>query len=290
MFKGVFSALITPLDEKGKLNKAVLRDLIEDLLSDGADGFYLCGATGEGLNLTVEQHKETAKAAIEIINGRVPAIVHVARTVFSEMTELAKYAESVGASAVSAIPPIFYKYNDDEIYSYYKTLADSINIPVVIYNNPSAGVAFPVSLLKRLFSIPRITSIKWTNYNFATVMGAKAEIPKANFISGPDQMLLLGLTAGCDAGIGTTYNFIMRDVKNVYEAFSSGDGKKALEYQTYVSRVCAAIGGVNIIMVTKFILSKLGYDVYYPIPPMQRLTEQEEEKVLSALREAGMKI
>lgn len=290
MFKGILPALITPLDKKGNISSEILKKLVENLIAQGADGFYLCGATGEGLNLTVHQHKEMVRQTINIVGGRVPCIVHVARTVFSEMIELAQYAESAGASAISAIPPIFFKYDEDEIYSYYKRLADSVRIPIVIYNSPAAAVAFSNSLLDRLFSIPNLTSIKWTNPNYMTVMSTKARIPEANFINGPDETLLQGLSSGCDAGIGTTYNFLLPEIKGIYNAFISGDQARALELQKYVVRVCEVFSGRSVIMVAKFILSRLGYDVYYPIHPMRRLTEKEESDIISYLQNVGMNI
>lgn len=290
MFKGVLPALITPLDENGKVNSEVLKKLVLDLLKQGADGFYLCGATGEGLNLTVTQHKEMVRQTIEIVKGKVPCIVHAARTVYSEMLELAEYAESVGAAAISAIPPIFFKYDEDEIFSYYERLAESVSIPIVIYNSPAAAVAFSNKLLDRLFSIPNLTSIKWTNPNYSTVMSVKARVPEANFINGPDETLLQGLSAGCDAGIGTTYNFLLPEIKGIYNAFISGDMSKAKELQTYVARVCEVFAGKSIIMVVKFIMSRLGYDVYCPIHPMRRLTEKEEREVIAYLQRVGMKI
>jgi N-acetylneuraminate lyase len=289
-FKGIIPALISPLDENEKINVPVLKQLLNGLLEKNADGFYLCGATGEGLNLSFELHKEMAREAIKIIDKRVPAIVHVARLDFSEALALARHAEKIGADAISAIPPIFYTYDEEEICSYYKMLAESVSIPLVIYNNPNAKVTFNEKLLKRLFAIPNIKSIKWTNYDFATVTAVKSQIPEANFINGPDQMLLFGLTAGCEAGIGTTYNYLLPEVKKVYTAFSRGDLLEAQNNQSYVSRICAAISGVNIIMSTKFILSRLGYDVYYPIPPMRKLTSEEETALILRLRAVGMNI
>lgn len=290
MFKGIIPALVTPINEKGEINSPVLKKLVSDLMNGGADGFYLCGATGEGLNLTTLQHKEMVRQTIEIVVGRVPCIVHVARTVYSEMIELAQYAESVGATAISAIPPIFFKYDEDEIYSYYERLAASVNIPIVIYNSPAAAVAFSNDLLDRLFSIPNLTSIKWTNSNYATVMSTKARIPEANFINGPDEMLLQGLCAGCDAGIGTTYNFLLPEIKGIYNAFHTHDMKKAQELQTYVARVCEVFKGAGAIMTAKFILSRFGYDVYYPIHPMRKLTEKEERGIITYLQGVGMDI
>ncbi len=289
-FKGIIPALITPLTEDGKLNKPVLKKLLEDLIAQGADGFYIGGATGEGIILSVELNKELIRESVELVGGRVPCIFHVARMNYPEMLELAKYAESVGADAVSAIPPLFYKYNDDGIFDYYKGLAESIQIPVIIYNSPFAGVTFSKDLLMRLFAIPNLTGIKWTNPNFSTVMLLKDSDADINIINGPDELLLMGLAAGCDAGIGSTYNFMLPLFKGIYNAFCAGDIKTAKELQTRTCKIIDVMIPWNVIMATKLILSKQGYDVYHPIYPTQGYTKEQEEQLLAELREAGLEL
>ena len=289
-FKGVMPALITPTTKEGKLNKAVLKQLIEDLIAQGADGFYIGGATGEGIVLDAEIHKELTQESIAIVNGRVPCIVHVARTNYGEMIELAQHAERAGAAAVSAIPPLFYKYGDEGIYNYYKGLADSVRIPVVIYNNPNTGVTFTTSLLERLFKIENLTAIKWTNYDFSSVMQLKSSVKDVNVINGPDELLLMGLAAGCDACIGTTYNFQLPLIKRIYEAYHAGNIELARELQTRVSRIVSIMIPWNVILVTKLILSKQGYDVNYPVYPMQGYTKEQEELIMAQLFDAGLEL
>ncbi len=289
-FEGVMPALITPITAEGALNVPVLERLVNDLIDQGADGFYVCGATGEGLTIDKTVHMDMTRETVRIVDGRVPCIVHVARMNYGEMIELAKYAEQVGATAISAVPPLFYKYNDEGIYAYYKGLCDSVSIPVVIYNNPNTGVTFGTDLLERLFSISNLTAIKWTNYDFFSVLQLKARVPEANVINGPDEMLAMGLTAGCDACIGTTYNFQMPLIRGIYDAFRAGDIDRARELQIKADQIIKALFVGNIIMVTKYILSRQGYDVYHPVFPMQMLTEAEEAAVLKGLRAAGFEI
>lgn len=289
-FQGVMPALITPLTKDGKLNKSVLKQLIEDLLKKGADGFYIGGATGEGLVIDADVHKELTTESIRIVNHRVPCIIHVARTNTNEMLDLARHAEREGAEAISAIPPLFYKYDDDGIVAYYKALADSVKIPIVIYNNPNTGVTFTTPLLKRLFAIENITAIKWTNYDFFAVMNLKNAVPEANVINGPDEMLLMGLAAGCDACIGTTYNFQLPLIKKIYNAFHEGKMEEARAYQMKACAVINAILGGNIIMATKLIMSKQGYDVYHPVHPMHAFTKEQEEKILKDVLAAGLEL
>lgn len=289
-FQGVMPALITPLTKDGQLNKSVLKKLIEDLIAKGADGFYIGGATGEGLVLSAELHKELTRESIAIVNGRVPCIIHVARMVYTEMIELAQYAEQMGAAAVSAIPPMFYQYGNDGIYAYYKGLCDSVDIPVVIYNNPSTGVAFSMDLLTRLFAIENLTAIKWTNYDFYSVLRLKSACPEANIINGPDEMVLEGLAAGCDACIGTTYNFQLPIFKKIYNAFHAGNMEEARALQTRVCNIVGILVKYNVIMGTKVILSRQGYDVNYPVYPMQSMSREDEDKMMTELLAAGLEL
>ncbi|MBQ8213891.1 MAG: dihydrodipicolinate synthase family protein [Clostridia bacterium] len=289
-FEGVMPALITPMTKEGKLNKPVLKKLIEDLIAQGADGFYIGGATGEGIVISTDLHKELTRESIAIVNGRIPCIVHVARMNYQETLDLAQYAESVGAVAVSAIPPLFYKYGDDGIYDYYKGLCAAVKIPVVIYNNPNTGVTFTTPLLVRLFSIENLTAIKWTNYDFSSVLQLKDVVKDANIINGPDEMLMVGLAAGCDACIGTTYNFQLPLIKKIYNAYHAGDIDLARELQTKVSKIVQVMIPWNVIMSTKLILSKQGYDVNYPIYPMQAYTKEQEEQLMKELFAAGLEL
>ena len=286
-FTGVMPALITCMDENGNLNRPVLEKLLEDLIAQGADGFYVCGATGEGLTISKQLHMDMTRETIKIVAGRVPCIVHVARMNVEEMLELAAYAESVGADAISAVPPLFYKYDNDGIYAYYKRLCESVKIPVVIYNNPNTGVSFGIDLLERLFSIPNLTSIKWTNSDFFTVLRLKERVPEANVINGPDEMLAMGLAAGCDACIGTTYNFQLPIIKAIFKAFKENRPDEARELQMKADKIIGALISRNTIMATKLLMDRMGYDVYHAVFPMQKFSPEVEELQLRELREAG---
>ena len=101
-FKGIMPALVTPLNEDESINTKVLEQLMEDMIAKGADGFYIAGATGEGLALRPEERRVLAEESVRIAKGRVPCIIQVASTDFSEAIRLAKHAEACGADAISA--------------------------------------------------------------------------------------------------------------------------------------------------------------------------------------------
>lgn len=290
-FTGIIPALITPLTQEGTLNEAVLEQLIEHLISQGADGFYVGGATGEGIILDKEVHKKLAKESVRIINGRVPCIVHVARMNYAEMLEVARYADSIGADAISAIPPMFFQYDHESIYRYYEGLSDAVNIPIMIYNNPNTGVTFTPSQVAELYKIKNVSAIKWTNCQFYEVMRIiDLTNGEFNVFNGPDEMLLCGLAAGADGGIGSTYNYMLPLIKRIYNSFREGDIEKARKYQMQADAIIEVLCRYSVTSVTKIILEKQGFDIYHPLYPRSLYTQEEKDKIISELVEAGLEL
>lgn len=285
-FKGIMPALVTPLDENENINVGVLTQLMNDLIKKGADGFYVGGATGEGYALRPSERKKLAEAATQISKkSDLPCIIQVASTDFNTALMLAKHAEECGADAISATAPLFFSYSEDDVYNYYKRLAESVHIPLMVYYNPSVRFPMDAKFVKRLFEIENVTSIKWTNSDFYQMMILK-EITdgEIEIINGFDEMLLMGLCAGADGGIGTTYNYQLENVKAVYESFLSGDIKKAMEYQRRVAGTVAALNGEPVIPASKAILECMGYKVGNASFPMKRYGDREKEEIYGNVR------
>lgn len=290
-FKGIIPALVTPLNNDESINIPVLHSLIEFLYSKGADGFYIGGATGEGLALRTEERMCLAKEAIGATNGRVPCIVQVAATDFNDAKALARQAEEVGADAISATPPLFFQYSEDNVYNYYKALADSVHIPVMIYYSPAAGFTISARFAARMFEVDNITAIKWTSSDYYEMMRLKdLTHGEMNIINGPDEMLLMGLNAGADGGIGTTYNFMFDTIKAVYDNFVKGDSETAHFYQMRAARIVSELKKHQIIPATKAILEKMGFAVGNATFPMTRYSEEEKNIIFDGMKKAGLDI
>jgi len=290
-FKGVIPALVSPLDENERINVPVLRRLIEDLLAKGVDGFYLCGATGEGLALSVEERMRLAEEAIDAVGHRCPCIVQVAATDFQNAVALAKHAERVGADAISATAPLFFQYDKDDVYAYYKSLAAAVGIPLMAYYSPAAGFAFDAEFAARLFTIDNVTAIKWTSSDYYRMMRLR-ELTQGemNILNGPDEMLLMGLSAGADGGIGTTYNFMPDIILSIYRSFIEGRLSEARKWQDDACHIIAALHKYKTIPATKVILEAMGYAVGEATFPMTRYTEAEKRQIISDFCRAGLNI
>lgn len=287
-FTGVMPALSTPLNKDESVNTAVVGQLIEYFLNEGADGFYVAGATGEGLALRFEERKILAETAIDAVKGRKPCIVQVASTDFSQAISLAKHAESIGAAAISATPPLFFRYDESDVYNYYKALADAVHIPLMVYNSPLAGFPLTPDFIAKLFKIDNITSIKWTSYDYYGLMKLKQLTNgEINVMNGPDETLLMGLTAGADGGIGATYNFMFPLFRGIYDSYKAGNTELAKKYQDRVTQVISALRSFTTIPAAKALLEVMGFDMGDATFPMKKYDEEQKKALVKAMREGG---
>ena len=286
-FTGIMPAIVTPLNYDETINTGALAKLMSYLISKGADGFYVGGATGEGIALKTENRFVLAESAVKASAGK-PCIIQIAASDFSDAIELAKQAERVGASAISATPPMFFSYDADDVYNYYKALANAVHIPLMIYYNPAAGFNMNASFAARAFEVDNITAIKWTSSNYYEMMRLKdLTNGEMNIINGPDEMLLMGLAAGADGGIGTTYNILMDSIRSIYDNFVSGDIDAARAAQYRTNRIIGVLMNTKLIPATKVMLESMGFDVGNATFPMKRYTEEEKSKIINDVKSAG---
>lgn len=277
IFKGIMPALVTPFMEDGKtVNEKVARELIEYLIKQGADGFYVLGSTGEGLVMSEEERKKMLEICVSQVAGRKPVICHIAAMNFDEAVRLCKHAEKVGADALSAIPPIFFGYTEDNIFNYYKTLAESTCLPFVMYNHPSANGGMSADTVAKMFEIENITGVKWTVNNYFELMNLKDKTNgEMNIINGPDEMLISGLAAGAHAGIGTTYNVMLHQYLEIYRLFNEGKMDEALKIQQKVNRVVKVMVSFGTIPAVKHMCGMLGFPAGNATYPMKQLSAEE---------------
>lgn len=284
--KGIIPALVTPLNKDECINLPALKKLMTDLLNQGADGFYIGGATGEGLALRTEERKLLTEGAIENAKkAKKTCIIQIASMNFFDAVTLAKHAEEKGATAISATAPLFFSYSEDDVYNYYKKLAQSVHIPMMVYYNPFSKFPMDAKFGKRLFEIDNVTSIKWTSTDFYQMMLLK-EITNGemNIINGYDEMLLSGLSAGADGGIGTTYNYQLKYIKEIYNSFIENNIDNAKKYQVKVAKTVNAFNGEPIIPASKAVLECMGYDVGNATFPMKQYTKEEKEKIYNSIQ------
>ncbi len=289
IFTGIMPAIVTPLKEDNRtVNVDVMGQLVERHLADGADGFYLLGGTGEGLVVDREQREILCEATVKQVAGRKPIINHIAAMNLEETVELAKHAEKAGCDAISSVPPLFFFHDAEDLYNYYKKLAESVTIPVIMYYHPSAGAHMSAELVARICEIDNMTGVKWSVNNYYEMMRLKDMTQgDVNVINGPDEMLLMGLSAGADAGIGSTYNLMLPQYKAIYKAFKAGDIDTARRLQMQVNRVTKVVVSNETIPAVKYGVNMMGYDVGVATFPMRQIPAGSCPALEAELKEAG---
>ncbi len=279
-FTGIFPAIVTPFCEDNKtVNTDVARVIVNKQISDGASGFYVLGGTGEGFVMEREQREIMCQTVVDEVRGRVPVITHIASANLNDAIELAKHAEACGADAIAAIPPTLFHYGDNEIYNYYKKLANNVHIPLIIYYHPNAQKNMSANLISRIFEIDNVTGVKWSSYDLFELMKlqdiTQGEI---NTLIGDEEILLPALAAGADAGVGATYNILLKEFVSLYQDFKANKLDQALATQIRINKVISLICDYEIIPGVKLAMRISGLDVGNATFPLKQYTKEEEAR------------
>ncbi|HET8830769.1 MAG TPA: 4-hydroxy-tetrahydrodipicolinate synthase, partial [Casimicrobiaceae bacterium] len=161
MLSGSLVAIVTPMQPGGALDFAALSRLIDFHVSNGTAGIVIVGTTGESPTVNVDEHCQLIKAAVEYAAGRIPVIAGTGGNSTLEAIELTRFAKSVGASACLSVVPYYNKPTQDGMYRHFRTIAEAVDLPVILYNVPSRTVAdLATETVLRLAEIPGINGIK----------------------------------------------------------------------------------------------------------------------------------
>lgn len=161
MFKGAYTALITPFKANGSINYKKLEELLDFQINNNIDGIVICGTTGESATLSDSEKKKLIKHTIDYVAGRVPVIAGTGSNDTAHSISLSTYAESVGADGLLLVTPYYNKTSQQGLIEHYTKIADSVNIPCILYNVPSrTGVNLEPDTIQILSKHPNIVGLK----------------------------------------------------------------------------------------------------------------------------------
>ncbi len=251
----ILPALVTPLTEERRLDVPSAERLIDHLYRQGAGGLYVLGSTGEGVYLDFAIRRQLAELCVQHSRGRGQVIVHVGAVQASMAYELARHAAEIGADAVSSIPPFVGGYGWEEVEDYYRQLVVA-GLPVVAYYIPFiTGTAVPLERLATIGSIPGVAGFKFTDTNLYLMQRLITRLaPEQIMYNGPDEMLALGLASGAHGGIGTTYNFMPRQILAIAAHAAAGRWAEAIAEQKRVNEAIEILLSFPPLAATKQIL------------------------------------
>ena len=290
LFEGVLPAIITPFDSDGNVDFDALRDVVRFQIERGVHGFFACGTVGEGVLMSIEQRKSVAEAIVREAKGKVPVIVHVGTTNTSESVELTKHAEQIGAEAIGAVTPFFFKPDVEGLKMHYQSIAEAANIPVFVYNIPGmTGFNITAEIFRKLCMIEGVAGIKDSSGNLSQIQEIIETTPKPiTVINGSDDILLAALIVGASAEVSGTANVAPELLVELYESYKEGNLKKALKLQRKLNalkRVLYEICPSNVSSI-KAALEMRGVKAGVPKKPLRPLNSEELSRLkdkLSAL-------
>lgn len=256
---GIFTALLTPFNDDYAINEKSLEQLVEFNLQKGVNGFYVGGSTGEGMLMSPDERKQVFRTVKKAAGDRVDLIAHCGSVSTDDAVSMAKEAESLGYTAISAVAPYYYSFSYDAIRKYYDDIVSSVKLPMIIYNFPGGnGFTFTADIAAEIFKDERFIGIKHTSTDLFTLQQFKQKIKNITVFNGFDEMCLGGLSMGADGAIGSTYNFMADKFLRLYACFKSGKIEQAQTIQNEANEIIAELIKYGVMPCEKAILTHMG--------------------------------
>ena len=283
--KGVIPANLTFFDEQENVDDKRTKAMIDFMMENGADGFYLTGSTGACFTMTMKERMHVVETVINHVNGRKPVIVHVGDIGTKKTIELAKQAGEAGADAISSVPPFYWKFSKNDIYGYYRDVSEAVDIPMVVYNIVLAGI-MDSDLLTRIASLENVRGLKYTARSHDELGILKERLGKDFMIySGCDEMAFSGFCFGADGIIGSFYNVIPDLYKKIYEAYERSDIQEGIRLQKIADEFIFAALKYDFPSVLHNLMKWRGLDAGYIRRPFYNYTEEELTPLKNDIRE-----
>lgn len=233
IFRGAGVAIVTPFKEDGSVDFDNYGELIEWQIAEGTDAIISCGTTGEASTMTDEEQIEVVAYCVDKVNGRVPVIAGAGSNDTKHGINLSKEIEKAGADALLQVTPYYNKATQKGLIQHYYAIADSINIPMILYSVPGrTGVNIKPATVVELAKHPNITAIKEASGNITQCAEIARLVPEDfSIYSGNDDMITPILALGGDGVISVLSNVAPKQTHDIVQKFFDGDIKESIRLQ-----------------------------------------------------------
>lgn len=294
--KGIIVPLITPMNNDETINEKELRNQVNRQIENGIHGLFPLGTNGEAYVLSFEEKIKVMEIVVDETRGRVPVYAGTGCVNTKDTIELSKKAKEIGVDVISVITPWFAAASQEELYEHFKEVAESVDLPIILYNIPArTGNALSPETVEKLSKISNIVGVKDSSGNFDNMLQyieKTREREDFAVLSGNDSLILWCLLAGGKGGIAGCANVYPKVMSSIYDTFISGNVKAAREIQDSIRsfRNCFKYGNPNTIVKTA--VGLLGYNVGKCRKPFSKVSESGIAALKSVLEEnkkKGMK-
>ncbi len=291
IFRGVATALITPLDENG-INYEQFGRFVDWQIEEGVNALVVCGTTGEGATLTDKEHKDAIAFVVDRTAGRVPVIAGTGSNDTAYAVELTKFACQAGADACLVVTPYYNKATQNGLVTMFNVIADASTKPLIVYNVPSrTGCAIQPATYAKLAEHPNIAAVKEANGNISAIVETMALAgDKLDLYSGNDDEVVPILSMGGLGVISVLSNVLPRQTVEMCDKFFAGDVAGAAKMQCHMLDLIRALfSEVNPIPV-KAATAAMGFCENYLRLPLTPMEDAHYQTLLAAMRRHGLNV
>ena len=291
VFTGAGVAIVTPFKENGEVNYEKFGELIEDQIAGGTDAIIVCGTTGESSTLDHEEHLAVIKYCIGKVAGRIPVVAGTGSNCTETAVYLSTEAEKYGADGLLLVTPYYNKATQNGLFKHYKTIADSVKIPCILYNVPSrtgCNIA-PETVVRLCSEVENIVGVKEASGNISQIVKLMSIADgRVDLYSGNDDQIVPLLALGGIGVISVLSNVAPRQTHDICEKFFNGDVAGSCAEQLRAIPLCNALFcEVNPIPVKKA-LNLMGKEVGSLRAPLTEMEEENAAKLEKAMKDYGI--
>lgn len=289
-FSGLVVPMVTPFRDDESLDEQALRRLCDYLIDAGTHAVFPAGSTGECYALTRAEWTRVVSVVVEHTAGRVPVFAGTSAISTSEAVDLAREAERIGADAVVALTPFYISPTQHELYHHFRTIADSIELPLLPYNNPMrTGVNLTAETVARLAEVANIAGIKDSSGNLALTNEFVSAVPPGfGVFQGQDGLIAASLNAGAAGAVAATANVAPHLLVSLYRAFQSRDMRACNEAQRKIAVLRRSLQLATFPVVFKEAMAMLGVPVGPARRPCSPLDVDGREQLRETLEKIGL--
>ncbi len=284
-FGKVATAMVTPFDHKGNIDFEKTTQLINYLISNGSDALVIAGTTGESPTLSTEEKLALFRHSVKVVDGRVPVIAGTGSNNTYASIELTKKAEEIGVDAIMIVAPYYNKPNQEGLYQHFKTIAESTELPVMLYNIPGRSVInMSVETIVRLAELPNVVALKDASGDLDAMTAIIAQTSDDFALySGDDGLTLPVLAIGGTGIISVASHVIGNEMQEMVKLYESGNPKEAAKIHQRIVPVMKSLFAAPSPTPVKTALQLKGLDVGSVRLPLVPLTEEERQTLVSTL-------
>ena len=291
IFKGAGVAIVTPMQENGQVNYEQFDKLLEFQIAGGIDAVIVCGTTGEASTLTHEEHLNVIRHCVETVAGRIPVVAGTGSNCTETAVYLSVEAEKSGVDGLLLVSPYYNKATQNGLYAHFKTIADSVKVPILLYNIPGRTGCniLPETIVRLCREVENIVGVKEASGDIKQIAKLAALADGCvDIYSGDDNQIVPIMSLGGLGVISVLANVAPRQTHEICQMFLDGDTKGSLKEQLRAMDMCDALFcEVNPIPVKKALelMGMIGGTLRMPLTRMEEANAKRLEK---AMKEYGI--